>query len=331
MPTSQADLRGQEGHGARNCGERLVIVANPNAGGGRAGKQREEIEAAAARAFEQVEVVWTSRQGHASELAREAALGGAAIVAALGGDGTCNEVVNGLMGDEGPVNPRVIFTTIPFGTGGDLVRTLEIPRRISDALWVASTGTTVHVDVGRVRFDTGEARWFINVAGAGANAEVGVRVNGSGKRWGGTLTFLGATLTTVRDFVPIRANWRWRGADGEGEKELDTLAAFVANAQYCGAGLWVGRGGSMADGHFDLTLIPGLRLGTALRSLPFTRTGELERIPGAFRVRASEIRMEGPLQVETDGEPRSVGPASFSLVPRCLQVRGAWRRPPVQL
>ncbi len=329
MPTSQGDLRGVEGHGARNRGERLVIVANPNAGGGRAGAAREEIERAAARAFEQVEVVWTERPGHASELARAAAEGGADIVAALGGDGTCNEVVNGLMGESGPVNPKAIFATLPFGTGGDLVRTLRIPRRLSEALWVASTGTTVHVDVGRVDLASGSGWWFINVSGAGANADVCVRVNGSGKRFGGTLTFLGAILSTVREFTPLPTRWSWRGPDGEGSCELATLASFVANAHYCGAGLYVGRGGSMADGLFDVTLIPALSFGQALLSLPHTRTGELSRIPGSVRFKASEVTMDGPLPIETDGEPRGVGPAKFTLRPRSLQVRGAWTKPPV--
>ncbi len=329
MPTSQGDLRGDEGHGARNRGERLVIVANPNAAGGRAGKAREAIEQAARRAFEHVDVRWTLRPGHAAELARAAAEEGVDIVAALGGDGTCNEVVNGLMGESGPLNPRVIFTTLPFGTGGDLARTLQIPRRLGDALWVASTGTTVHVDVGRVEFAAGGGHWFLNVSGAGANADVCVRVNASAKPFGGTLAFLGAMLATVREFAPIPATWTWRGPEGEGRCAMDTLASFVANAHYCGAGMYVGRGGSMADGCFDVTLVPRLSFAEALLALPHTRTGELLRIPGVVRFKASEVLMEGALRVETDGEPRQVGPARFTVQTRSLQVRGAWSRPPV--
>lgn len=331
MPTSASDLRRAEGAGARNRGERLVVVANPRAGGGRAGAARRDIEAAVARAFEQSEVWWTERPGHAEELARRAAESGADLVAALGGDGTCNEVVNGLMGPSGPVQPRTIFTVLPFGTGGDLVRTLEVPRGLRDALWVASTGTTVHVDVGRVDFATGNGRWFINVAGAGANADVCVRVNRSAKRLGGTLTFLGAVIATVREFRAQPTRWVWAGPDGAGEVELPTLAAFVANAHYCGAGMFVGKGGSMADGAFDLTIVPEMAFGAAMAALPHSRTGELGRVPGVRRVRAERVELHGTLPVETDGEPRESGPAVFTLQPRCLQVRGAWRTPPVAL
>jgi diacylglycerol kinase (ATP) len=331
MPTSAADFRSQEGHGARNRGERLVVIANPNAGGGRAGREREEIERAVDRAFEQAEVLWTQRPGHATELARVAALGGADIVAALGGDGTCNEVVNGLMGAEGAVSPRSVFATLPFGTGGDLVRTLRVPRSLPEALWVASTGTTVHVDVGEVVFDAGARHWFINVSGAGANADVCMRANRSKKRFGGTVTFLGAILATVREFEPRQTTWRWRNGQVWSEATLDCLGAFVANAHYCGAGLYVGKGGSMADGRFELTLIPRLSVGGALVALGHSRTGNLEKIPGAVVVKAEEVEMNGDLVVETDGEPRSAGPARWRLLPRALQVRGAWSAPPVQI
>lgn len=331
MPTSASDLRRAEGAGARNRGERLVVVANPRAGGGRAGAARASITEAVGRAFESGEVWWTEGPGHATELARRAAAEGADLVAALGGDGTCNEVVNGLMGDEGPRSPSTIFTVLPFGTGGDLVRTLEVPHRLRDALWVASTGTTVHVDVGRVDFATGAGRWFINVAGAGANAEVCVRVNRSSKRLGGTLTFLGAVITTVRDFRPQPTRWSWDGPDGPGRAELPTLAAFVANAHYCGSGMYVGKGGSMADGAFDLTLVPEMSFAAAMAALPATRTGELSGVRGVVRARAARVELDGALAVETDGEPRDVGPAVFTIRPRCLQVRGAWRSPPVAL
>ncbi len=331
MPTSAADFRSTEGHGARNRGERLVVVANPNAGGGRAGRQRDVIERAVDRAFEQAEVRWTTGPRHATELAREAAEQGADIVAALGGDGTCNEVVNGLMGAEAPINPRCIFATIPFGTGGDLVRTLQMPRSLSEALWVVSTGTTVHVDVGEVILESGPRHWFINVSGAGANADVCVRANRSSKTFGGTLTFLGAILGTVREFEPRRTTWRWRLGEEWNETTLDCLGSFVANAHYCGAGLHVGKGGSMADGRFEVTLLPRLSLRETLAALAHARTGNLHKIPRSIVVQANEVVMNGDLVVETDGEPRVAGPARWRMAPAALQVRAGWSTPPVAL
>lgn len=331
MPTAASDFRSAEGHGARNRGERLVVVANPNAGGGRAGRQRDVIERAVERAFEQSEVRWTEGPTHATQLAREAAQSGADIVAALGGDGTCNEVVNGLMGEDAAVNPRCIFATIPFGTGGDLVRSLKMPRSLTEALWVVSTGTTVHVDVGQVSLASGARHWFINVSGAGANADVCIRANRSKKTFGGTLTFLGAILATARAFEPQATTWRWRNGDTWQSTTVETLGAFVANAHYCGAGLFVGKGGSMADGRFEVSLIPRLSLPGIVLALRHSRSGDLSKIDGAVVFQAEEVDMIGDLVVETDGEPRSPGPARWRLLPSALQVRAGWTVPPVGL
>ncbi|HND32364.1 MAG TPA: diacylglycerol kinase family protein, partial [Myxococcota bacterium] len=174
----------KDNHGAKNRGERLVVVANPRSAGGRTGADRDRVERAVFRAFEQAELCWTEGPGHASELARLAA-SRADIVAALGGDGTCHEVVNGLFSAGKAVNPKVIFTVLPSGTGGDLKRSLQIPARLEDSLWNAATGMTLPLDVGQVLWEDAPQKVFINVAGFGANAEVCRRANQSSKRWGG--------------------------------------------------------------------------------------------------------------------------------------------------
>lgn len=317
-----------EGHGARNRGERLVVIANPRAGGGRAGAGRAEVERAVARAFEHAVVRWTEAPGHATALAREAARE-ADIVAALGGDGTCHEVVNGLFVGGEPVNRRVIFSVLPYGTGGDLVRSLEIKGGLEDALWIAATGMTLPLDVGRATWAGGDDELFVNVAGIGANAEVCKVANRSSKRLGGRFTFVNAIVETLRTYQPGPVTWRWEGPDGAETATIDTLAAFCANGHYCGAGLWVGRGGSMADALFDLTIIPRLGALTALRHLPGVYAGKFAAIDGVRRVRASKVEVTTAAPIELDGEPRRDGPVTFTLLPRALQIRGGWLRPPV--
>jgi len=316
----------QEGHGARNRGESLVVVANPRAGGGRAGAKRAEIERAVARAFERAEVRWSTAPGHAAELARQASTE-ADIVAALGGDGTCHEVVSGLLGPDAAPRPP-IFAVLPFGTGGDLVRSLEVPRALDGALWIAATGMTLPLDMGRVRWPDGRVGHFVNVAGFGANAEVCRIANASSKRFGGRVTFVGAILHTLASWTPVPVEWAWSGADGDGAVTLETLAAFVANGHYCGAGLWVGRGGDMSDGQFELTLIPALSAFTAARLLPRLYDGRVDGVPGVVRVRASRVEVRSPVPMENDGEPLGEGPVVLEVVPRALQVRGGWLRPP---
>lgn len=317
----------QASAGTQNRGERLVVIANPRAGGGRAGANRDQILRAADRAFAQVEVRWTEGPNHASELARAAA-GEADIVAALGGDGTCSEVVNGLVPDGVAVNPKIVFAVIPFGTGGDLVRSLELPRPLDRAFWMTGTGMTLPLDVGLFTWDDGRRRVFVNVAGIGANADVCRRANESSKRWGGTVTFAGAVLGALRGFAPRRVAWSWDGPDGPGEAELDTFAAFCANGHYCGAGMWVGKGGSMADGIFELSILPPFGMAKSLRLLPTVYNGKMGDNPELRRVRVTSVRVGSEIPLEGDGESLGSAPVRITAVPRALHMRGGWLNPP---
>lgn len=313
--------------GARNLTERITVIANPRAGGGRAGADRERIHRAVDRAFAQARVLWTEAPGHATALARAAAAE-SDLVVALGGDGTCHEVVNGLFDDDRPVARRAIFSVVPYGTGGDLVRSLEIPRDLDRALWSAATGITLPLDVGHVRWPDRAPHVFVNVAGFGANAEVCVRANRSTKRFGGQVTFLGAIFSTLADFRAVPVRWSWDGPDGPGAVELVTFAAFLANGHYCGAGLWVGAGGSMADGVFELTLLPQVGFRDVPSLLPRMYDGRLASARGVHRARVTSVQVDGVIPVETDGEPRGSGPLHLRVLPGVLQVRGGWLVPP---
>jgi diacylglycerol kinase (ATP) len=314
--------------GARNTGERLTVIANPRAGGGRAGARRDAIARAVDRAFANARILWTEGPGHATELAARAAPE-TDLVAALGGDGTCSEVVNGLLcGDGTPVNRKATFTVLPLGTGGDLVRSLQIPGTLERALWVASTGVTLPLDAGRLDFADGRRRFFVNVVGVGANAEVCVRTNRSSKRLGGTLTFLPAILRTVASFAPRPLRWTVHGPHGVWQDERVTFGAFIANGHYCGAGVWVGREGSMVDGLLDVTIAPRIPLRRVPELVPKLYDGRLPAANGMVSLRATHVRVEGDAEAEADGEGVGRIPVDIRVLPRALPVRGGWLRPP---
>ena len=199
-------------------------------------------------------------------------------------------MVNGLFYGQLPRRRSVIFSVIPWGTGGDLARSVKAPARLRDALWTAATGMTLPADVGHARFvdHRGEAaeRVFLNVAGFGANGEVVSRANRSSKRLGGGVTFLAATLATLSSYRPAEVELRWRGEGGEGAWRGDLLSAFVANAYYCGGGMYVGKGGSMHDGRFDLSVLPPLNPARAAAGAPpLRRAAPTEPGRGARRRR----------------------------------------------
>ncbi len=313
--------------GTKNWDERCVVIANPRAGAGRAGAARDVIERAVEGAFAQAEVRWTEGPGHAEELAREHGRS-ADLVAALGGDGTCHEVVNGLMAVEGR---RPTFGTLPFGTGGDLVRSLEIPRGLGRALWVLASGISLPMDLGRVTAAGGGSRLFANVAGAGANAAVAAHANASSKRLGGFATFLASTLQVATTYAPRQAGWRWGGPDGEGAISVETLAAFVANGSWCGGGVRVAPQGAMADGALHFTLVPAMPLATLLWNVRHLYDGRLAEVPGVVSRRVSWVEIDDAVGLEADGETcLGTAPARWDVLPRALVMRGGWISPPVR-
>ncbi len=321
-----------------NKSEPICLIVNPRAGAGRAGARLGRLERAARRAFEHVEIRLTEAPGHATALAREAVDEGFGIVAAVGGDGTCHEVVAGMVVNGRARSNRCAFTTIPFGTGSDLMKSLEIPRNLSEALWVAATGITLPTDVGLARLhgaDGDREELFINVAGFGANGEVVRRANAMDKRMGGRATFLLATVRTTLSYETPSFSLQWTDADDRFHQwSGSALGCFIANGAWCGGGMWVGRGGSMQDGVFDVTVLPPATIGRQLVDARRLYDGHLDRVPGVLRFQTRRLQVSptpgARLPVDLDGEEHNDEPSSFELLPAALQVRGGWISNPVR-
>ncbi len=326
----------EEGSGARNRNERICLILNPRAGAGSAGENLDTLKRAADVAFEKWDVRLTEGPGHATELAAAAAEEDFQIIAAVGGDGTCHEVINGLIVDDRARNRKAAFTVIPFGTGSDLMKSLKVPRRLAGALWIAATGMSLPTDVGKatVTTDAGPlTRYFINVAGFGANGEVVRRANASSKRLGGRVTFLRASLATAATYRPPQLKLTWEGPEGGGDFEGRLMSSFLANGAYCGGGMWVGKGGHMHDGLMELSLLPPASRARQAIDLRRLYDGSLDRVAGAVRVRVSQLQVTArtgeQVFIDLDGELSGMLPARFEVLPRMLHVRGGWIHNPL--
>ncbi|MBW1877353.1 MAG: diacylglycerol kinase family lipid kinase [Deltaproteobacteria bacterium] len=318
----------------RNETERLCLIVNPLSGGGATERRLEKLRRAADRWFAEWTLRITEGPGHATELAAEAVSEGFQVVAAVGGDGTASETVNGLFEEDRIRDADVVFTAIPAGTGSDLVRTLDVPRDFGAALRVAAEGETRASDVAHVVYtppgtDETEGRICVNVAGFGLSGDVVLRANQSSKRFGGTATFLSASIRSLAAYRPARARVTWVGEDEtEQTWEGELMNAFVANGAYCGGGMWVGRGGSMQDGLLDLVLIPRLPLHRALVNFPRLYMGTTERTPGVMhhRIVSLEAEAEGdaPVLLDVDGEQPGALPIRVRVLKSVLKIRGQW-------
>src|SRR5690349_8357691 len=220
-----------------------VFLVNPASDNGKTGRRWAALAHRAAGLGLDGETLYSERPGHLIELA---AATQADVVVAVGGDGTMNEVVNGLMERE----DRRELAVIPLGTGMDFVRTYDIPNRFEDAVRVAAGGTTRTIDVGRVEHSRG-VRWFANVGSVGMSAAVAQRANGMSKVLGGKATFFYAL---VRVFL----EWQNTLVDVEldGEKRSGRMHdVVVANGRYHGGAMKLAPEAEPDDGLFDVLLI----------------------------------------------------------------------------
>jgi YegS/Rv2252/BmrU family lipid kinase len=293
-------------------------LVNPAAENGATGRHWPELAHRAAALGLHGDALLSERPGQLGELARRAVEDGAELLVAVGGDGTVNEVAQGLAG-----RSDVELAVIPRGTGWDFARTYGIPRGADDALAVARDGRARTIDLGRARYrawDGGEREsYFANIASAGMSGAIAKRANETSKALGGKVSYLWATLA-------VFAGWRndeVRVAV-DGERRTGRMHdVVVANGRYFAGGMMICPEAEPDDGVFDVLLIGDLTKGDLLLTLPKTYRGRHLPHPKAELLRGASVEVEAdePLPVELDGEQPGTTPVRFEIVPRALRLR----------
>lgn len=268
----------------------------------------------------QGETLFSERPGHLIELAERAARDGAELVVAVGGDGTLNETVNGLM----RAGAAAELATIPLGTGVDFVRTYAIPNRFEDAVRTALSGATRTIDVGRVSYRTWDGRdaerYLANVGSVGMSAAVAQRANGMSKALGGKATFF---YTLVRVFLEWQNTLVHVELDGGEQREARMHDVIVANGRWHGGAMLLAPEAEPDDGLFDVVLIGDINKRDFVTTAPKIYKGTYLAHPKIELVRAKSVTVDAPerLPIELDGEQVGTTPARFEIVPRALRVR----------
>jgi diacylglycerol kinase (ATP) len=295
-----------------------VFLVNPASANGSTGRRWAETAHRAAAMGLEGDALFSERPGHLGELAREAADGGAELLVVVGGDGSVNEVANGLVGRD-----DVEVAMIPRGTGWDFARTYGIPHRLDRALEVALTGRPRTIDLGRASFhawDGSEVEtYFANVASAGMSGAIARRANETTKALGGKASYLWATFAVFA---------RWQNSEVRVTVDGESRAArmhdvVVANGRTFGGGMIICPEAEPDDGVFDVLTIGDLTKRDLLVTLPKTYRGRHLPHPKAELLRGAVVTIDAdaPLPIELDGEQPGTTPVRFELVPAALRVR----------
>jgi lipid kinase YegS len=256
-----------------------------------------------------VRVTWEA--GDAGLFAAEAAKDGIDTVIAGGGDGTVNEVLNGLMQVDGG---STALGVIPLGTANDFARSAGIPLQLEGALRVSVETEPVTVDVGR----SGD-RAFMNVATGGFGTEVTVNTNPKLKRLLGGAAYFVTGLGRFSELEPVEV--RLRGPELEWEGKLLVLA--VGNARQAGGGHVLCPEAVLDDGMLDVGVLPDVPEGEQGEAIAQLMTHGLQAVKDAalyWRVPWVEIEAAKGLYVNLDGEPTHATHHRFDIEPGRLKL-----------
>jgi diacylglycerol kinase (ATP) len=301
---------------------KLTVIVNPHAGRRRVEREIPELERnLRAKRLDYV-LLRTEGPGDATRFAREALEGGGRFVVAVGGDGTVNEVVNGMLDAEGnPVGEDPVLGVVAAGSGSDFVRTFGLPGDATRACGHLVGDNTYPLDVGRVTYSTPggiATRYFVNVAEAGLGAAVAARADRMSARLGQAKYFIGFWLTLPRfklTGVRVRADRK--------TYEGPAYMIVVGNGQYYGGGMKVSPRSYPGDGVLDAVVFKGPK-SDAFTMIPKIYRGEHVPHPHIEEMRVKNelvVEADRPLPIEADGEVLGNTPVTFQVLPHPIKLK----------
>jgi diacylglycerol kinase (ATP) len=284
------------------------IILNPSAGSIR------DLDALTARLAQlpDAEIRLTNKPGSAARFAKTAIGKGRTTIVAAGGDGTLNEVINGIGENFGDIRVGLL----PLGTGNDFGRSISMPVDLEAAMEVIRAGETRAIDLVRVTSD--EVRYFVNVSAGGFSGLVDEKLTPEMKKTWGPLAYLRSAAAALPE---LRAYRTTLALDNEESIMMELYNVVVANGRYVAGGRLIAPEASIDDGLLDVILIPQrpatemalivaqIALGTHLSSEAVVYR----------RARKLTVNSKPGMWFNVDGELVGNEPATFEIVPRALR------------
>ena len=272
-------------------------------------------------------VAWLREDGHivhprltfddddALRFAHNATLRGADLIIAAGGDGTVNQIVNGMMRARSARTPRL--AVIPLGTANDFAKGLQIPTDVRAAAELAVRGTPVPVDVAMVN-----QQCFVNVSTGGFGPDITEEASSKAKARFGKLAYLFTAVRKLAQLEPAHAVFE---SDGRIVYEGPFFFFAVGNARHTGGGTPVTPRANYSDALLDFALVTGNKRRDFVTLLPDLRAGKHTNDPDVLYLRTRSLRVRAlePFAVNADGEPLHAPQFDYRLLDKQLEVMRA--------
>lgn len=299
-----------------------LVIINPNAGRGKGKKDSGRIQNLLKKAGLKITVRHTEGRGHAITHTIEGIASGFRKIIIVGGDGTLNEVVNGVFLNKHCSPKDIKLGLIPVGTGNDWGRMFGISLNYELAISIILENKTMLHDVGHITYYDGteeKERYFINIAGLGFQSVVVRRSNHQKEKGrGGKMIYFYSLLKTLFSYKNVRAELI---IDDE-RMMADIFSVNLGNGRYSGGGMRQTPDAIPDDGLFDVTIINNMGKIEIIRNLGLLYDGTILSHPkiDGYRCKRIKITSEKPVYADADGETLGHTPAEFSMIPGAIRI-----------
>jgi diacylglycerol kinase (ATP) len=293
---------------------KVLILVNPQAGGGRALRAEPRVAAYLKGLRVQADFARPASVRAFEQSAKEGAAAGYNCIASLGGDGTFQHLVRGTLGVNVPLG------YLPSGGGNDVAEALEIPADPVAAAHTLVTGVTRAVDILRVRCADGATGLYVGGGGLGLDAEAARLASGRFRAWPGAARYIAAALISLAHFKPPRVEVRLDG--GPLAASGPVLLAAVVNTPIYGAGVRIAPAAQVDDGMLDVALVAPLAWTRVLEVIPALLSTGDARVPEIqrFCARRVELRADHASPFHGDGELLGTTPLEIECLHKAIRV-----------
>jgi len=288
----------------------IVLIFNPtakNASGRKIAKASHFLRSRGYKA----EILFTEQKGHAESLAREAVKESPSLIIAAGGDGTFNEIVNGVAGSEIPM------AILPLGTTNVLAKELGLPETVNDAMEVAVRGIPKTVSIGKISITCHSSlvtRYFLLMAGIGFDGEAVFRINETLKKISGKGAYIFSGFKTLSVFNPDKLILDMDG------KTYTGYSVIISKVAKYGGNFKITPDARLTDPFFYVCLFKGKRRLDILRYVTGIVAGKHLGFRDVEYVRAKNIDVEGDAHIQIDGDYFGRSPARIEVVPDTVRL-----------